>query len=109
MGKLIVIWVRFKHIVDLSDRLTKHNLAYIQLYQPATSSKTRYYFSINDDEKTCNVKLWEPDFYPESRDCIIPVHNILSQFVPVKYKISSQNNAVEYLAINQINHKLHIR
>ena len=99
----------FKHVVDLPNGPAEHNLAYVRWYQPATSSKTRYYFSIDDDEKTCNVELWEPDFYPVSRDCIIPVHNILSRFVPVKYKTSNRNNAVEYLAINQINRKLHIR
>ncbi|RHZ76199.1 hypothetical protein Glove_202g14 [Diversispora epigaea] len=28
------------------------------------------------------------EFYPKSQDCIIPVHHILGQFIPVKYKIS---------------------
>ena len=43
------------------------------------------------------------------RDSIIPVQNILCHFVPVKYKTSTRSNAIEYLAINLINRKFHIR
>ena len=93
----------FKHIVDLPDGPVEHNLAYVRWYKPAI---TRHYF---EKEEACNVELWRDDFYPESRDCIIPVHNILCRFIPAKYKISSRRNAVEYLAINPINRKLHVR
>src|SRR2546421_4486781 len=47
----------FKHIVDFEDG--------------------RYYFSIDDDEETCNVELWKNEFYSYGRDSIIPVQNIL--------------------------------
>ncbi|GBC29881.2 hypothetical protein GLOIN_2v1786477 [Rhizophagus irregularis DAOM 181602=DAOM 197198] len=75
------------------------------------SSMKLYHFSIDDTEETetCNVELWKTDFFPESRDCIIPVHNILCRFVPAKYKISSNRNATEYLAINPLNRKFYIR
>lgn len=99
----------FKHIIDFEDGPTEHNLAYIRWYKPAEASNIRYYFSIDDEEKTCNVELWKNEFFPDGRDCIIPVQNILCRFVPVKYKISTRQNAVEYLAINQINRKFHIR
>jgi hypothetical protein len=95
----------FSHKVVLPDGEFEHNLAFIMWYQHTSS---RYHFSINDDE-TCNVELWDTKFYPESRDCIIPVHNILSRFVPVKYKISDRQNAKDYLAVNPINRKLSIR
>ncbi|POG61551.1 hypothetical protein GLOIN_2v1786477 [Rhizophagus irregularis DAOM 181602=DAOM 197198] len=91
--------------VDLPDGELEHNLAFIRWYQPANS---RYYFSIEDDE-ICNVELWGTKFYPEGQDCIIPVHNILSRFVPIKYKISDRKNAREYLAVNPINRKFNIR
>ena len=42
-------------------------------------------------------------------DSIIPVQNILCRFVPVKCKISNRQDAIEYLAINSINRKFHIR
>src|ERR1043165_3148939 len=42
-----------------------------------------------------------------SNYCIIPVQNILYQFVPVKCKISNRQDAIEYLAINPINRKFH--
>jgi hypothetical protein len=96
----------FTHIVDLPSRSAEHFLAYIRWYQPAGSPNIRYYF--RDDEETCNVELWDTDFYPESRDCIIPVHHILGRFVPVNYQISTRRNAKEYLAINPINRKYHL-
>ena len=50
------------------------------------------------------------EFLPSyGRDSIIPVQNILCRFVPVKCKISKRQNAIEYLAINPINRKFHIR
>jgi hypothetical protein len=99
----------FKHIVDLEDGPAEHYLAYIRWFKPAETSNVRYYFSINDDERTCNVELWKNEFYPDGRDCIIPVHNILCRFVPVKYQITTRRNATEYLAVNPINRKFHIR
>jgi hypothetical protein len=105
----------FTHTVNLSngksDVPAKHFLAYVRWYQPADSSNIRYYFSINEeqfDEDTCNVELWSNEFYPESRDCIIPVHHILGRFVPVTYRISNRRNAREYIAINPINRKYHL-
>ncbi|PKK46948.1 hypothetical protein RhiirC2_803730 [Rhizophagus irregularis] len=47
--------------------------------------------------------------YIRCHDCIIPVHNILCQFILSKYQISIWSNAIEYLAINPINRKLQIR
>jgi hypothetical protein len=47
----------FKHIIDFEDGPVEHNLAYIRWYKPTETSKVRYYFSIDDEEKTCNVEL----------------------------------------------------
>ncbi|GET58963.1 hypothetical protein GLOIN_2v1786477 [Rhizophagus irregularis DAOM 181602=DAOM 197198] len=101
----------FKHEIDLPNGPTEHYLAFIRWYRPANTANIRYHFSIDDTEETetCNVELWKTDFFPESRDCIIPVHNILCRFVPAKYKISSNRNATEYLVINPLNRKFHIR
>jgi hypothetical protein len=98
----------FKHTINLQDSPVDHFLAYVRWYQPVTSRNVRYYFSSDNDHETCTVELWKPEFYPESRDCIIPVHHILGRFVPIKYKISDRRNAVEYLAINPISRKFHI-
>ncbi|GET66365.1 hypothetical protein GLOIN_2v1786147 [Rhizophagus irregularis DAOM 181602=DAOM 197198] len=99
----------FKHTVDLPNGQMEHNLAYIRWYRPASTSESRYYFHIDDEDESCNVELWKSEFYDESRDCIIPVHNILCRFIPSKYRISTRSNAIEYLAINPINRKLQIR
>lgn len=98
----------FKHTINLQNCPVEHFLAYVRWYRPATSGNVRYYFSSDNDHETCTVELWKSEFYPESRDCIIPVHHILSRFIPVSYKISDRRNAVEYLAINPISRKFHI-
>lgn len=95
----------FTHDVNLNNELVKHHLAYVRWHKPV---KNRYHFSIDDEEQTCNVELWDTEFYPISRDCIIPVHHILCRFVPAKYKISERQNLKVYLAINLINRKYNI-
>ncbi|GET58955.1 hypothetical protein GLOIN_2v1790114 [Rhizophagus irregularis DAOM 181602=DAOM 197198] len=71
----------FKHTVDLPNGQMEYNLAYIRWYRPASMSESRYYFHIDDED----VKLWKSEFYDESCDCIIPIHNILCRFIPSKY------------------------
>src|SRR2546429_4421383 len=91
-----------------STRLNSSH-GYISYAVFCLKKKNRYYFSIDDDEETCNVELWKNEFYSYGRDNIIPVQNILYRFVPVKCKISNCQAAIEYLAINPINRKFHIR
>lgn len=98
----------FEHDIFLSGQNLTHKLAFVRWYKPVSSSSIRYHFSIDDNIKTCNVELWENHFYPISRDNIIPIHNILGRFVPVKYKTSDRSNAREYLAVIPINRKFHL-
>ncbi|GET57088.1 hypothetical protein GLOIN_2v1786147 [Rhizophagus irregularis DAOM 181602=DAOM 197198] len=98
----------FTHAVNLPDGLSEHNLAFIRWYKPAESSNIRYHFRVRDDE-ICNVELWSTEFYPESRDCIIPVHHILGRFILTKYQISGRRSSNVYLAVNPVNRKFHIR
>ena len=44
-------------LVNFEDEPVEHNLAYVRWYKLAETSKVRYYFSIDDDEETCNVEL----------------------------------------------------
>lgn len=99
----------FEHDIYLSGQNLTHKLAYVKWYKAARSSSIRYHFSIDDDIKTCNVELWENSFYPISRDNLIPIHNILGRFVPVKYKTSDRSNSREYLAVIPLNRKFHLR
>ncbi|GBC18472.2 hypothetical protein GLOIN_2v1775288 [Rhizophagus irregularis DAOM 181602=DAOM 197198] len=92
----------FTHVVDFPDSPVEHFLAYVRWYKHANSTNIRYYFS---SDEICNVELWNTEFYPISRDCIIPVHHILGRFVPVSYQISNRQNAREYLAVNPISRK----
>ncbi|RHZ78197.1 hypothetical protein Glove_166g166 [Diversispora epigaea] len=100
--------IQFFFVHEISTNrinMENHYLAYVRWYKKI---KNRFYFGINQ-EQMCNVELWDTEFYPKSRDCIIPVHHILGRFVPVKYKISDRKNAKEYLAVNPINRKYNLR
>ena len=99
----------FEHNIHLSSHNLIHKLAYIKWYKAATSSSIRYHFSIDDDVKTCNVEFWEDSFYPDSRDNIILIHNILCRFVPAKYQKSDRSNSRKYLAVIPVNRKFHLR
>ena len=99
----------FEHNINMHSQNLTHKLAYVKWYKAASSTSIRHHFSIDDDSETCNVELWERNFYPNSRDSIIPIHNILGRFVPVKYKISDRTNAKEYLAVIPLNRKFHLR
>jgi len=99
----------FEHSIYLSSQNLTHKLAFVRWYKPVNSSSIRHRFSIDDDVQTCNVELWENNFFPISRDNIIPIHNILGRFVPVRYKTSERSNAREYLAVIPINRKFHLQ
>ena len=68
----------FTHTVDLPNGPAEYFLAYVRWYKPVASLNVRYYFNAKNNDKTCNVELWNTEFYPIDRDCIIPVHHILS-------------------------------
>jgi hypothetical protein len=95
----------FTHSINLSNQTVEHKLAYIRWFKAVNSANIRFYFSIRDQDETCNVELWSTEFYPIKRECIIPIHNIFSRFVPFKYRISNRQNSHEYLAVIPINRK----
>src|SRR5688572_12915230 len=98
----------FEHSINLYSWNLTHKFAYVKWYKPVATS-IRYHFSVDDDIETCNVELWENSFFPVARDNIIPIHNILGRFIPVKYKISKRSNARQYLAVIPLNRKFHLR
>ena len=97
----------FSHSLNLPNGFIEHRLAYIRWYKPVNSAATWFYFS-SDEAEACNVELWDTQFYLIRHDCIIPVHNIYSRFIPFKYKISNRQNAREYLAVISLNRKFNI-
>ncbi|POG71051.1 hypothetical protein GLOIN_2v1775288 [Rhizophagus irregularis DAOM 181602=DAOM 197198] len=74
----------FTHVVDFLDGPVKHFLAYVRWYKYANSTNIRYYFS---SDEICNIELWNTEFYPISRDCIIPVHHILDFWLAFDFRI----------------------
>ncbi|PKK60519.1 hypothetical protein RhiirC2_719040 [Rhizophagus irregularis] len=68
----------FEHTIHLSEGSKTHCLAFVRWYKKTENRKYRFHCQIdNNDLNICNIKLWENEFYKLSRDCIIPIHNIL--------------------------------
>jgi hypothetical protein len=99
----------FEHTINLPNSPgVKHSLAFVKWYRPAEDTRSRFHCQVGiDDTSICNVELWKKDFYELSRDCIIPVHNILGRFVAGSMKIGKKNPK-EYLSIVPLNKKVHI-
>ena len=97
----------FEHTIHLPEGETTHSLAFVRWYKAAEDRRTQFHCQVNKDLKICNVELRKNDFYELSRDCIIPVHNILGRFVAGKMKIGKKNPK-EYLSVIPINRKIHI-
>ena len=74
---------------------------------PAPNHQTRFHFQVNDDIESCNAEIWSNNFYEIDRDCIIPVHNIYSRFIPCKFKIGKRK-LVKYMAVVPIGRRLHL-
>src|SRR5437660_976818 len=106
--RLTVILVRFsifKHIVDFEDESVEYNLAYVQWYKPVKTSKIRYYLLLMMMKKLIMSNYRKTNF-------ILMVVTVLFQykiFFADLYLISNRQDAIEYLAINPINRKFHIR
>jgi hypothetical protein len=78
-----------EHTLLLPNGTRTHRLAFVKWYNWAPDEKTRFYCRINNwDDESCNLELWKFDFHKLSRDCIIPIHNIYSRFVPSEFTIS---------------------
>ena len=97
----------FKHTVRISGELKTHRLAFIKWYKPAPNQKTRFYTSIDDNEKSSNIELWQNDFYDIERDCLIPIHYLYSRFVSSKFVIGKKN-PITYNAVIPINRQFHL-
>ena len=97
----------FEHTVRLPEVKT-HYLAFVRWYKAAENHKTRFHCRIdNNDDRTCNIELWKPEFYEVGRDCIIPIHNILCRFVSGSFEVGKRKPK-KYMSIIPINRKFHI-
>ncbi|POG66317.1 hypothetical protein GLOIN_2v1879967 [Rhizophagus irregularis DAOM 181602=DAOM 197198] len=80
----------FEHVLRLltiGERM--HKLAYVKWYLPVNDHRIRFYCRAEqDDDRSVNIELWKlNEFYEMSRDSIIPIHNIYSQFIPTNFTI----------------------
>jgi len=63
---------------------------------------------IKNNDLSCNVELWEQDFYELSRNCIIPIHQIYSQFVASTYTIDIKKNPKTYMTVIPLHRKYNL-
>lgn len=97
----------FAHTIRISDKTKTHRLAFIRWYKPAPNRHIRFYTSIDGNEKSSNIELWQNDFYELSRDCLIPIHYIYSRFVSSEFVIGKKK-FVTYRAVIPINRQFHL-
>ena len=97
----------FEHTIRILGESKTHRLAFVRWYKPAPNRHTRFYTSIDENEKSSNIELWQNDFYDLSRDCLIPIHYIYSRFVSSKFVIGVRNLAT-YNAVIPINRQFHL-
>uniref|UniRef100_U9U2J6 Uncharacterized protein n=1 Tax=Rhizophagus irregularis (strain DAOM 181602 / DAOM 197198 / MUCL 43194) TaxID=747089 RepID=U9U2J6_RHIID len=108
----------FEHVLRLPTIGERtHKLAYVKWYLPVNDHQIRFYCRAEqDDDRSVNIELWKlNEFYEMSRDSIIPIHNIYSQFIPTNFTIGTNNNnnnsrrkAKTYMAVVPINRKFHL-
>lgn len=97
----------FEHKVNLPGLKLIHRLAYVRWFLPVQSHQTRFHCQVDDDIKSCNIEVWRKEFYDISRDCIIPVHNIYSRFIPSKFEVGIRK-PVTYMAVIPIGRRFHL-
>ncbi len=100
----------FEHTLQLPTGRKTHRLAYIKWYKPITDHRVRFHCRIEDDDRSVNIELWNNDkFYSLSRDSIIPIHNIYSQFVSTNFVIGKKKaSSKTYMAVIPINRQFHL-
>ncbi|GET54634.1 hypothetical protein GLOIN_2v1776801 [Rhizophagus irregularis DAOM 181602=DAOM 197198] len=97
----------FEHTVRISGELKTHRLVFVKWYKLAPNQKTRFYTSIDGDEKSSNIELWQNEFYEIERDCLIPIHYLYSRFVSGEFVIGKKN-PITYNAVIPINRQFHL-
>jgi hypothetical protein len=97
----------FEHTIRISGELKTHRLAFIKWYKPAPNQKTRFYTSIDSNEKSSNIELWQNEFYDIERDCLIPIHYLYSRFVSSKFVVGGRK-PISYKAVIPINRQFHL-
>ena len=91
----------FEHTIDLPDGATTHRLAF------AENQQKRFHCRIDQDDDSCNIELWKPDFYELSRDSIMPIHNIYSRFISCNFIVGTRHQKT-YMAVIPINRQFHL-
>lgn len=97
----------FEHAIYLNNNnSTTHSLALVRWYKLAQDHKIRYYCQVDEEDiNSCNIELWSNEFYDMSRDSIIPIHNILGNFIKGKFHVGKKK-LKEYMAVVPLNRKL---
>ena len=85
-----------------------YHLAFVKWYKPVDDHETRFHIKIKEDDSSCNVELWDQEFYELGRDCIIPIHQIYSRFIAGTYTDTDENDPKTYMAIIPLHRKYNL-
>jgi len=98
----------FDHTIYLPSGEQTYHLAFVRWYRPAKNDETRFHMKIKGDNLSCNVELWEQEFYDLGRDCIIPIHQIYSRFIAGTYTIDIKLNQKTYMTVIPLHRKYNL-
>src|SRR2546423_6309366 len=100
-------YFRVRSDTTLNMKFNRKIHAYVKWFKSTPNHQMRFHFQINDDAQSCNVKLWSDELFDISRDCIIPVHNILDRFIPCSCEIGKRN-PITCMAVIPLGKKFHM-
>jgi hypothetical protein len=78
----------------MTSELKTHQLAFIKWYKSAPNQQTRFYTSIDYNEKSSNIELWQNESYDIERDCLIPIYYLFTGKHHSSVIIVSYNNVL---------------
>ena len=94
-------------MIQLPEGEMTHSLVFVRWYKKPDDKRNQFHCQIDGNLKIYNIELWNKSFYDLGRDCIIPIHSILGQFVAGNIKFSKKNPR-EYLSVIPINQKIYM-
>lgn len=98
----------FNHKINLPDNnTTTHHLVFVKWFLPAPNQQIRFNCRVANDDRSCNIELWQSDFYDIDRDSIIPVHNIYSRFICSNFEVGVRK-PTRYMAVIPISKHFHM-
>lgn len=95
----------FEHTIRILGESKTHRIAFVRWYKHVINRRKRFHTSIDENEESSNIELWQDNFFDLDRDCLIPIHYIYSRFVSSEFAVGKKNT---YKAVVPINRQFHL-